>query len=144
MLESNPTGRILPPEFLLFGITKDTFVPWSPIDSIACVKLMGFNLSWNWANDLLRESLRQKHPDLAEIVEDLVPFTSDKLPETLPIVDEEDLKQWGHYSEVSVLDRYRAATENVRRASPSIPGRPTLESMKANEPLITEKSSKKE
>ena len=92
MFGSNPTGRMLPPEFLLFGITKESFVPWNPADSIICLKMMGFNLTWNWTNDLLRESLRQKHLELEEIVEELVPFTSDMLPETLTIVDEDDLK----------------------------------------------------
>jgi len=91
----NPTGRILPPEFILFGINKETFVPWSPADSITCIKMMGFNLTWNWANDLLREAFRQRSEELEEILDDLIPFTSDKLPETLTIVDEEDLKYWG-------------------------------------------------
>jgi len=59
------------------------------------MKMMGFNLTWNWANDLLREAYRQRSEELAAMVEDLAPFTSDKLPETLTIVDEEDLKYWG-------------------------------------------------
>ena len=58
MLGSNPTGRLLPPEFILFGISKETFVPWTPKDSVSCMKMMSFNLTWNWTNDLLREALR--------------------------------------------------------------------------------------
>ena len=55
---SNPTGRLLPPEFLAFGISKESFVPWTPKDSVSCIKMMSFNLTWNWTNDLLREALR--------------------------------------------------------------------------------------
>ena len=139
MFGSNPTGRLLPPEFLLFGITKQTFVPWKITDSINCAKLMGFNLTWNWSNDLLREALRQKHSELAEIIEDLVPFTSDKLPEKLTIVDDEDLKQWGQYSEESVLDRYRAASDHVMRAAPPIPGRPVPEPIAEKPKVNSEK-----
>jgi acyl-homoserine lactone acylase PvdQ len=58
MFSSNPTARILPPEFILFGITKEQFNPWTPVDSITCIKMMGFNLTWNWSNDLLREAFR--------------------------------------------------------------------------------------
>ena len=54
--------------------------------------LMSFNLSWNWPNDILRESLRQKHPDLENLAEQIAPFAQDMLAETLTIVDEEDLK----------------------------------------------------
>ena len=58
MFGSNPTGRLLPPEFLAFGISKQNFVLWTPKDSVICLKMMGFNLTWNWSNDLLREALR--------------------------------------------------------------------------------------
>jgi acyl-homoserine lactone acylase PvdQ len=57
-LGSNPTARLLPPEFLLLGITKENWIPWTPQDSLICGILMSFNLSWNWSNDLLREALR--------------------------------------------------------------------------------------
>ena len=52
---------------------------------------MSFNLSWNWSNDLLRETLRQKHPDLEDLAEEIVPFAQDMLMEPMTIVDEEDL-----------------------------------------------------
>ena len=58
ILGSNPTGRLLPPEFLLLGITKENLAPWKPSDSVLCIKMLGFNLSWNWTNDLLREAFR--------------------------------------------------------------------------------------
>ena len=68
--------------------------------------MLSFDTSWNWQNDLLREALRQKHPDLAEIVEDFAPFTSENLNQLVTIVDESDLKAWNQYSEESLLDRY--------------------------------------
>lgn len=46
------TARLLPPEFLAFGITKETFEPWTVIDCITTVRLMSFSLTWNWSADL--------------------------------------------------------------------------------------------
>ena len=84
---------------------------------------MSFNLSWNWSNDLLREVLRQKHPDLENFAEEIVPFAQDMLVESMTIVDEEDLIQWGQYSEVSIIDRYRRTQSHAKSAQPQIPGR---------------------
>ena len=94
-LGSNPTTRLLPPEFLLLGITKENWTTWTPQDSLACAMLMSFNLSWNWPNDLLREALRQRSPDLEDLAEEIAPFAHDMLAEVITIVDEEDLKHWG-------------------------------------------------
>ena len=46
------TARLLPPEFIAFGITKENFDPWTAIDCILIVRLMSFHLTWNWAADL--------------------------------------------------------------------------------------------
>ena len=89
---SNPTARLLPPEFLLLGINKENWTTWTPLDSFSCSMLMSFNLSWNWPNDLLREAFRQKHEDLEDLAEEIVPFARDMLAEVITIVDEEDLK----------------------------------------------------
>jgi penicillin amidase len=58
LMGDNPTARLLPPEFLTFGISKETWRPWSPVDSLAVFRLLSFHLSWNWMNDLMRESFR--------------------------------------------------------------------------------------
>ena len=60
---------------------------------------------------------------MEDLVEELAPFTSDFLAEGTSIIDDDDLKEWGIYSDESLLDRYRAAKEHVQRASPAIPGR---------------------
>ena len=39
---SEATARMLPPEFIVFGIDKETYQLWSPIDSITISKLMAF------------------------------------------------------------------------------------------------------
>jgi acyl-homoserine lactone acylase PvdQ len=36
------------------------------------------------------------------------------------VLDEEDLKQWGHWSDETLLERYEAAKEHVARASPKL------------------------
>lgn len=69
------TGRVLPLEFIAFGITHENYVPWEPTDSLACVKLMNFGVTWDWSPSLHREALRQTHPDLEAFMEDIYPFT---------------------------------------------------------------------
>ena len=49
------------------------------------------------------------HPELASLVDDLVPFASNLLPGSEhTIIDESDLKQWGLYQEETLLERYEA------------------------------------
>ena len=70
--------------------------------------MMAFTLAtWAGQNDLLRESFRLRHPDLAEIVEEFAPFTSEHLNNLVTVVDDKDLKEWGQYSEDSLLSRYQ-------------------------------------
>jgi len=58
MFSGKATAALLPPEFYAFGISKEDWKPWHPVDSLCVVRLMSFNLSWNWMNDLIRESFR--------------------------------------------------------------------------------------
>ena len=38
----DPTARLLPPEFIVFGITKENWRPWYPGDIISIAKLLSF------------------------------------------------------------------------------------------------------
>jgi len=118
LMGDDPTGRLLPPEFLTFGITKETWRPWSPVDSICVLKLMNFHLSWNWMNDLTRESIKRLHPELADMAEEISPFHKGFLAKLTTVLDEEDLKAWDQYSDKTLLERYEAAQEHVKKASP--------------------------
>ena len=53
-------------------------------------------------------------------MEDLAPFTSDFLNKIVTVVDDEDLKAAGQYSEESLLDRYRSAKDHIKAASPPL------------------------
>ena len=90
------TGKLLPPEFYIFGLSDlTTWRPWHPIDTLALMKFKSYNLSWNWMNDLGRESLRQIHPDLADLADELNPFKSEDFIDQVTTVDDEDLKKFG-------------------------------------------------
>ena len=67
----------MPPELLIFGITRDKFEPWTPTDSLLMYRVINFHLTWNWASDLQREALRLQHPDLEAMVDEIMPFTAD-------------------------------------------------------------------
>jgi hypothetical protein len=83
-------------------------------------RLISFHLSWNWNMDIGRESLRQNHPDLAEIAEEIIPFTASFLATVVTTVDEEDLKVWGQYVNTTLQERYDQAKEVIARAAAPI------------------------
>ena len=67
-----------------------------------------------------REALRQKHPDLADFAEEINPFTSDTFMNLVTIIDDDDLKAIGQYSEKTLLERYHENLEHVKTAQPPL------------------------
>lgn len=92
--DEHTTARMLPPEFYIFGMTGDALEPFKTEDILANGRLISFHLSWNWNQDLAREAIRQSHPDLADIVEELIPFSSEFLSALVTVVDDDDLMEW--------------------------------------------------
>jgi penicillin amidase len=84
MLESYAAGvnafladaPVLPPEFWLTGVRPE---PWTPVDSVAWVKMMAWDLGGNWRNELLRLRLAKSLP-LARIHELLPPYPGEPVP----------------------------------------------------------------
>ena len=70
----------LPPEFLIVGVTPE---PWVPEDSVAWQLMMAWDLSGNWAQELLRLRLSKKL-STREIQEFLPPYPGDA---PLPLPD---------------------------------------------------------
>ena len=119
-LFSGSSARLLPPEFHLFGMSGEKLEPFELADLIAQARLISFHLSWNWNMDIAREAIRESHPDLADIVEELVPFTTEYLSTLVTSVDDEDLKQWGQFSEETLQERYHKAKDTLQRANAPI------------------------
>lgn len=74
---------ILPPEYYIFGFTKQTVVEWKPVDTCVTMRTMGLFLAWNWPQDLLRdiignlENENGEVGDLYEMAEEIVPMTAE-------------------------------------------------------------------
>lgn len=130
--DNQQTARVLPPEFLTFGITKESYDPWTPVDSLLMVRFISFQLTWNWFADLQREAMRQSHPDLAALLEEIMPFTTDHLEDMVPIIDDDDLKRNNMYSEELLVDKYRKAADRVREASPPLPETHTAQELSSD------------
>ena len=81
------------------------------------MRMISFLLTWDWAANLQREGLRQKHPDLSNLMEEIMPFTADFLYDLVPIVDDDELKNQGVYSQETLLDRYRKSADLIKEAS---------------------------
>ena len=50
-----------------------------------------------------------------------MPFTTDYYYDVVTIVDDDDLKEWGQYSEDLLIDQYRRNDDIVRKASIPMP-----------------------
>ena len=74
---------VLPVEFLLTGVKPE---PWTPVDSIAWVKMMAWDLSGNWRSELLRMRLARSLP--VERIQQFVSPYPGEAPPALP-----DLKE---------------------------------------------------
>jgi penicillin amidase len=70
------TEPVLPPEFLLLRIRPE---PWLPVDSIAWLKMMAWDVGGNWRSELLRMRLARTL-DTARIHEFLPPYPGDPIP----------------------------------------------------------------
>ena len=69
----------LPPEFLILGYQPE---PWTPVDSLVWLKMMAWDLSGNWSDELLRARLLQVLPP--ERVAQLWPPYPGDAPVALP------------------------------------------------------------
>ena len=77
------TDPVLPPEFWIFGVKPE---PWTPVDSVAWVKMMAWDLGGNWRNELLRAHLAARIP--MDRIQQFVPPYPGESPIALP-----DLRQ---------------------------------------------------
>jgi penicillin amidase len=66
----------LPPEFLLLRYRPE---PWTPLDSIAIVKLLGFDLGKNLQHEVYRAGLARFHPECEAA------FSEPKYPADVPV-----------------------------------------------------------
>ena len=57
---------------------------------------------------------------MAALLEEVMPFSTDYLYDMVPIVDDEDLKANDSYSDELLVDKYRRASETVKKASPPL------------------------
>ena len=48
LYSKDSTAKVFPPEFIAFGIDHQNYTPWTPIDSMAIIKLNSFQVSLSW------------------------------------------------------------------------------------------------
>jgi len=120
LMGDNKSASLFPPEFYLFGMTDEVKKPFTIADALGYGRLISFQLTWNWHHDLQREALRQAHPDLAEMAEELLPFTSSYMGSLVTVLAEEDLHRNDHFVEETLDERYQAMRDHVKKASPKL------------------------
>lgn len=111
------SGRLLPPEFYLLGITPEK---WHPIDSMAISQLIQFGLAWDWALDYIRELIKLEAGD--ELAEILIPYIIDYTADghdMWTVFNDEDLQKMGlPRSEKTLSQRAHENRQSNKRAEP--------------------------
>jgi acyl-homoserine lactone acylase PvdQ len=100
------SAKLLPPEFYAFDLA-DKIEPWTPIDSLGILNLIKFSLTWDWPKDFMREILKSESPELAELADELVPYTAEYLHKLVTVLEEEDLRRMGKWSEETLSQKYK-------------------------------------
>ena len=85
--EGSTTAKLLPPEFYLMNYT--IIEPWTVVDSLSISKLLVFQTSWNWGQDLFRELIADS--GLADMVDEIFPFTAEHSYNLVTVINDEEL-----------------------------------------------------
>lgn len=100
---SNASARLWPPEFYALGITD--MDEWTVEDVLSIAKVMTFNLTWNWNQELARDIFSELDDEIKDMIEELAPFTAEYSHNLVTIIDEEDLPEH-EKSDVTIQQRY--------------------------------------
>lgn len=73
--------------------------PWTPIDSLANIALINFSLTWDWAQDFMREVNKMESEELANLADELTPYTKNYLINMVTVLDDSDVKRLGKWSD---------------------------------------------
>lgn len=103
LFSEGASAHLLPPEFYAVGLKE--VEPWTPVNSLEIAKLLNFHLSWNWQQDLTRDWISGFHKDLEEIIGEIVPHTAEFSHDLVTILDDDDIKQQGQWSEQTLTER---------------------------------------
>ena len=95
------------------------------------MSLIGFSLTWDWAQDFLREVNKNQSEDLLLLADQLTPFTKNYLVNMVTVLDDEDLKVMGKFSEESLTDKYLASLDDLKAAEPAHGGKDKFRPFKA-------------
>jgi len=67
---------------------------------------MNFELSWNWADELSRLYLEDLHPDLKEMVDEILPFSTEFAYNLIAVMSDDEALLSGIWSEESLIETY--------------------------------------
>lgn len=85
------------------------------MDTLAILKLLNFNLTWNWNQDVMRDIFASYSPEMKEWIDDIVPWHKEDLyGHITTILDEDDLKMMGLYNEKTLDDIRKEKLEKLK------------------------------
>ena len=117
-MDNDGSAKLFPPEFYVLGLHKTAWDPWTPIDTLAIINLMEFSLTFDWQMDWIREILKNESPDLADLADQITPFVAEYMSNMVTVLDDDDLKKMGQWSDKTLSQKYLENKEYLKAAEP--------------------------
>lgn len=80
--------------------------------------MIKFSLTWDWPKDFMREILKSESPELAELADELVPYTAEYLHNLVTVLEEADLRRMGKWSDETLSEKYKKNQDHLKKAEP--------------------------
>jgi len=109
------SAKLFPPEFYLLGLKYEK---WTPIDSLANIVLINFSLTWDWAQDFMREVNKMESEELANLADELTPYTKNYLNNMVTVLDDSDVKRLGKWSDKPLSEVFLESIDHLKSAEP--------------------------
>ena len=84
----------------------DKIEPWTPVDCLANLNLIKFSLTWDWPKDFIREVVKMENSEMAELADELIPYTAEYLINLVTVLEDDDLKRMGKWSNETLSEKY--------------------------------------
>ncbi len=113
--DDEASAKLFPPEFYLLGLKYEK---WTPIDSLANIVLINFSLTWDWAQDFMREVNKMESEELANLADELTPYTKNYLNNMVTVLDDSDVKRLGKWSDKPLSEVFLESIDHLKSAEP--------------------------
>jgi len=80
--------------------------------------LINFSLTWDWAQDFMREVNKMESEELKALADELTPYTKNYLVNMVTVLDDSDARRMGKWSDKTLSEKYLENLQHLKSAEP--------------------------